>query len=69
MYISCYSELLHVLVVHISHHQIGYWFTNGVKGVRPILKNSGYKVIVKFLIVVVVVVVIIVIIIIIPKNE
>jgi len=48
------SEVLHVLVVHISHHQVGYWFTKGVKGERPLVKNSGYKVIVKFLIIIII---------------
>jgi len=37
------------MAVRISYHQVGYGFTKGVKGERPLLKNSGYKVIVKVL--------------------
>jgi hypothetical protein len=41
------------LAVHISHCQVGYWFTNGVNGERPLLKNSGYKVTVKYLVIII----------------
>jgi hypothetical protein len=48
------------LAVHISHHQVGYWFTKGVMAERPLLKNSGYKVTVTFLIIIIIIT---------PKDE
>jgi len=39
--------LLHVLVVHISHHHLGRLFTKRVEQEGPLLTNGGCKAIIK----------------------
>ena len=46
-----YSVILHVLTLFFNDHQNEYWLTKRVKGVRPLHTNSGYKMIVKFIII------------------
>jgi len=38
--------------LYFRDHQNEYWLTKRVKGVKPLRKNSGYKIIVKFMIII-----------------
>jgi len=43
---------LHVPTLLLSDPQYEHWFTKRVKGERPLRTNSGYKIIVKFIIII-----------------
>jgi len=53
LYIDFYSTLLHVSAVYVNHHRAGILvYKNSKRGERPLLTNSGYKIIVKFIIII-----------------
>ena len=56
LFTSCifdfYSILLHIPAAYFSDRQCEYWLTKRVKGERPLLTNSGYKIIVTFIIII-----------------
>jgi hypothetical protein len=52
LYIDFYSILLYVLAVYVNHQWDGIWFTKRVKGERPLLTNSGYKITAKIRIII-----------------
>jgi len=53
LYTDFYSTLLHVSAVYVNHHRAGILvYKNSKRGERPLLTNSGHKIIAKFIIII-----------------
>jgi hypothetical protein len=52
LYINFYSILQHISAAYFSHHQAGILVHKKSKRGWPLLTNSGYKIIVKFIIII-----------------
>ena len=55
MWISCswsIYDTVHVSAVYVGHHRVGHWFTERLRGERPLLRTANVKLLCNYIIVI-----------------